>query len=528
MMITDISPEEEGQLPLPKGWIRSISNNNSKTEVAGSFFYKDLGTGNESQEHPFITQALNAARKRDLPDGWVVQNAKFDDGSFDYFYCNSSIGSCNWDPPVLRQCLSEILNANELKQAAMAILPQHLQPPGGASAGKSLSVSEMYQQFKHGTGEVKSSPVGHSPAATMDLLSMSLSKQGRSEPAQVHVEEKGYHHHHVADDDADDDTYNDMRLEELQVEDHSRTSESRKFPTVQFATRQPQDDMRLIGLSKEEEYYQSEYDETSYYYDDDYENIDYNQNDLEDESEVNEVAIPPPSEGVDDKDGLRDGKVASSDQDENNDDDEDSGDDDATKVSATASYSTGGPSMTNSILREQRGRSEKWNLIKQASLAAQDDSMKKQSYRMKLSKPPVSETGLRVLRSDIIVANDRVHELLATLRTKLSLRSGNSCKFLDASNNVHIYKVNRAKSREEAEFADVLVQLAGPVIHMIRMHPEFILATMQNTTPGSLAMPAIAFTVIHRLLHPFSADPGLTTTLLLEAINQQVEETSGM
>ena len=84
-MNQDINEEDETRLPLPANWVR-LFNADSKN------YYKNLSSGIESEEHPFILSALIAARKMKLEPGWVVREASLEDGTIDYFYCNPTLG----------------------------------------------------------------------------------------------------------------------------------------------------------------------------------------------------------------------------------------------------------------------------------------------------------------------------------------------------------------------------------------------------------------------------------------------------
>jgi len=60
----DISDEEETLLPLPINWIRLLRSDSKKP------FYKNVQTNVVSEEHPFILNALIAARNLTLSPGW--------------------------------------------------------------------------------------------------------------------------------------------------------------------------------------------------------------------------------------------------------------------------------------------------------------------------------------------------------------------------------------------------------------------------------------------------------------------------
>lgn len=110
----DLSEEEESNLPLPKNWIRTI-------DTYGNSQYRDVRSGVQSEEHPYIIQALDAARKLSLPSGWTVKEAYGDSGEKDYFYFNHYENISGWDPPQLRDCLSRCLVRDGFFEAAKAI-----------------------------------------------------------------------------------------------------------------------------------------------------------------------------------------------------------------------------------------------------------------------------------------------------------------------------------------------------------------------------------------------------------------------
>ena len=60
----DISLEEEANLPLPRDWTRTmrISLNDGGDNPRSETIYKNLSSGLESEEHPFLLKAMNIAR----------------------------------------------------------------------------------------------------------------------------------------------------------------------------------------------------------------------------------------------------------------------------------------------------------------------------------------------------------------------------------------------------------------------------------------------------------------------------------
>jgi len=132
----DITIEEEASLPLPKNWIRVHKHD-------GTTFYKSTVTVVEADEHPYIVQALNAARKCVLPQGWVINETTSGDGRNDYYYCNPTLGLSMWDPPSLRSCLADCLRAAGFKAAAERILSQI---PDGAHVDETDQIDVLKTQ----------------------------------------------------------------------------------------------------------------------------------------------------------------------------------------------------------------------------------------------------------------------------------------------------------------------------------------------------------------------------------------------
>lgn len=142
------------------------------------------------------------------------------------------------------------------------------------------------------------------------------------------------------------------------------------------------------------------------------------------------------------------------------------------------------------------------------------------THRVKHIKPPVTVSGIRVLREDVMEANERVHHLMMKLRSLLSTKSGIHCSML-----YHQDPVLGATSPGKAIRNNVT--LASDIVTALRQRPEYIVLAMANSNnlrDGSPVMVQIAFTMLHRLLHPFSADNSMTTAILLQGINYQLDE----
>lgn len=55
----DLGEEDEAQIPLLPGWIRTMKFVNDGGTIQ---IYRNVDNGNESEEHPLLLQAMNAAR----------------------------------------------------------------------------------------------------------------------------------------------------------------------------------------------------------------------------------------------------------------------------------------------------------------------------------------------------------------------------------------------------------------------------------------------------------------------------------
>jgi hypothetical protein len=64
LLFTDLSPDDEKNLPLPQNWVRTskISLNSSGGTINEGLHYKNIRTGLETEDNPFIIQALNSAK----------------------------------------------------------------------------------------------------------------------------------------------------------------------------------------------------------------------------------------------------------------------------------------------------------------------------------------------------------------------------------------------------------------------------------------------------------------------------------
>ena len=94
----------------------------------------------------------------------------------------------------------------------------------------------------------------------------------------------------------------------------------------------------------------------------------------------------------------------------------------------------------------------------------------------------------------LVIIFYRVHELLADLRITLSARSGIESTLIDPNEPARPLEDNpvfASEEEEEERLRSALVAAlprAGQIVSILRMHPEYLLATMNSCTPGSLAL----------------------------------------
>lgn len=157
-----------------------------------------------------------------------------------------------------------------------------------------------------------------------------------------------------------------------------------------------------------------------------------------------------------------------------------------------------------------------------------DEFRDKISHRIEQQiKPPITDVGLVCLRDDTIEANERIHQLLIKLRTSLCKNSNINYSINYHDNSSHTYSQFSPPNPLLFNYQKSDVTLASDIVTAIRQNPEHIIIAMHminNNSHNKKAMFQIAFTSIHRLLHPFSADNSMTTAILLTAINFQLDE----
>ena len=169
----------------------------------------------------------------------------------------------------------------------------------------------------------------------------------------------------------------------------------------------------------------------------------------------------------------------------------------------------------------------------------------KVSHRIQQECPPVSMTGIAVLRGDVTEANERVHQLIIKLRSSLAAKAGVECSFVyhdHQGQRDHIHYMRGGEGgqlgpnwsgfapaaegqHDDNEAGYNSVTLASDIVTTLRQKPEYVVAAMadNNKLHGNV-MTQIGFTALHRLLYPMSADTSMTTALLLQGINYQLDE----
>ena len=416
-MFCDLTEEEEIELPLPNSWIRTFN------AVAGNVMYKNLSTGVESEEHPFVLQALNAARKLPLPANWVVKEARLSDGTIDYFYCNPSLGLSNWDPPQLRHCLADCLGKNGYESAAHDILAGVIEPmesheSQSQDSSEEESSSDQSDEIDHGSyGDESQSQV----SATAPSFSLATAMEGIDQNRHEHPSEK--HSHNVYEES-----------------------------DFQMAASQGANIIEDVGAV--------------------FERL--------------ELQVDPPEDGDESSQKLQPSPFL----------------------------------VSEDLLFGPRGRSEKWQLVREANKLKSGDTAS-QGRRGGVLKPPTNSSGVKVLSVDVLEADSRVRELISKVRIKLAKKSGIRSKHIDIAELEEQLEAPGAKIDNIRLLID-LMSMASDLLGTLVQHPEYIVSTMASADPQSLAMVHVAFTFIQRVLHPFCTDQTLTTALLLEAINLQV------
>jgi hypothetical protein len=142
------------------------------------------------------------------------------------------------------------------------------------------------------------------------------------------------------------------------------------------------------------------------------------------------------------------------------------------------------------------------------------------------SKPPKSEAGLRVLQSDLKDTNSRVHKLLIRLRMMLALKAGIPCSIVD--NVLNEFNEEKRIGPLSSDAKDILSSASSLASNLKNQLERFVSAMATTFRPGDVDRVYLGFLILHRLLHPFSCDSVLTSTVLLIALAYQVHESKDL
>jgi hypothetical protein len=165
-----------------------------------------------------------------------------------------------------------------------------------------------------------------------------------------------------------------------------------------------------------------------------------------------------------------------------------------------------------------------------------DDDVNDYINDLSAGVPPLTSAGIGSLRKDLELLNGDIHDLLIELRAEYAKRE-NFLPLLVAAPTVSNPSTNdrRDGNRSEEEVSDnsiekivltneKVVTLASDLVTRLRQQPDYLIWTVANNSAiGNPTMMKAAFLALHRLLHPFSTDPSITTALLLQSVNYQLE-----
>ena len=417
----DITDSEERSLPLPPNWVRAMSVESNAP------MYRNVVSGIESVEHPMLLQALLKARKVPLGDGWVVEELTREDGCVDYFYHNTIFGVSCWDPPSLRTCLSQVLKQygyhaasikfltpnefnNELNSGNMEI---NNSGANTESANIKLSITDAYSRFKqmhsHETPSMESPIFVESPQSTDNFQKSPESWTKLRHQLDTMGINDGWEGHDFEDVDAggEHEAYHDYYDHDQSPNqyENDRDVVSSEFENIDFNynyNRGGNADRAVEGLNSREMYGDGNGEDESILSTTppetpagsvaneqidsfDYENDNPSPNFAHSESEP-ELRLFVDA-GHDQFDRDRDKEVF---------------------LSAT------------SELR----RGDKWEELRQAILPPNKESDYDRLHRMLSAKPPMTESGVSILQSDVREVNSRMHVTLMSLRKFIAIQNG--------------------------------------------------------------------------------------------------------
>jgi hypothetical protein len=451
----DLTDTEEEALPMPDQWTRGM-------DLSGEVKYKNLKFGSESEEHPYIIQALNAARRQPLPAGWTVQKTLEGEGEGegegggeeDYFFFEPSSGLSGWDPPQLRECLCALLRRDGFSQAAERI---SLAGPQPSLAHTHSDLPEQQQRQEEEQQE-----------------------EFREEPKEEFREEDLHH--------SDQDPSlgpSQSQSEEEEEEGERRGGEPADTPPASDT------DTDTAGGGGS----------------------------FVDWSKLRQsLSSSPPGGQGQGQDSYRD---SYRDREEGYRDEDAGG-------GATASH------YPSSIASTKSRRSQKWQDIKQYQ-DSHSHSLSQSTHRRRgssssrlpasslASKRPagvITQQSVRTLAVSVLQDSEQVHALLMELREAFALRRNLQCNFLYATDPDSTGGSGLVYSRESVQS---LLQLGAGLAKVVIAQPGLVVRAIAAVERDSSEADLLAYIVLHRLLHPFSADNSRTTVLLLEALNFQIE-----
>lgn len=463
----DLTEEEEANLPLPDGWITLIKMTPaaSGAEATTVRNYKNVRLGIESSEHPYILQAQNITKKFALPAEWALKTVTLQDGSKDVFYHNAELDFSMWDHPLLREQVCNILTK-----------------------------------------------AGHNPVSFG--IKRERKRRPKQEPPKAEPKAAPSNASHVTDDQQTNRSSLSLSISDRQSFKNDQASvRSGLLQQVQAGTLSVRSERSSDVISEMDRITDDE---------------DENQSDLSHSVQTTPMSQKVSAEAVEQasKASGSMGKLYLDDLGDLGSNDVSSGMPNMTAyhdsepsaeptTAGTQELSPAGPETveSESVVDNRRDWEGLLNAYKDPGLEYVD----KISHRIRHIKPPVTISGIRVLREDVMEANERVHQLIIKIRSLLSVKSGIDCSILYHDNNKMSPGGNQRSN----------VTLASDIVTALRQRPEYIVLAMANSNnvrDGSPIMVQVAFTALHRLLHPFSSDNSMTTAILLQGINYQLDE----
>ena len=469
----DLTEEEVDGLPLPDGWISLIKiplSTSSALEQKPIRTYKNVRLGIESQEHPFMVQAQNKVKKSTVPERWIVKDINLSDGTKDYFYYNPELELSIWDHPLLRDELCEILNkaGHNAKTLGIKIEPKIVYQPDlhSVSSVRDTVISLKQPSVLSIATSNKTDTRSLSEHGSIKIRQNIQSQQTHSEQLVNNLAHSGHSERSsvgISEYDRSDDSISNAEEAESKSYNHLEEEgvEDEQDVSLMESEHSVDDQMEMLYMDElGEQSATVEEEEDSHY---SHENLDF-------------LPLPPVGE-----------EILSEQVEE------------------------------NSYDNHHRDWESLLNTYKDPG-----SELDKISHRVQHIRPPVSISGIRVLREDVMEANERVHQLLMRLRCNLSTKSGIECSVL-----YHQDAIQSDTNTSPQKLIQNHVTLASDIVTALRQQPEFIILAMANSNnvrDGSEVMVQIAYTVLHRLLHPFSTDSSMTTAVLLQGINYQLDE----